>query len=209
MSAKPADDIAPGVYQLRVDALGGDGRVAARLALPFQRAEPGRDLAQGERFTIQPGNSLWRIARRSYGSGTRYALIFAANRDQIADPDLIYPARWSSCLRRIETFALAEHVDQQPQMALAAEQQSDRAGDHGRWRKWSRQRDLAGDRDRLLVGEVPVEPVSRDAAASVRSARRRRCAASMVKGSGPRSPARCRMAPSPRPSTRPVKGTSR
>jgi nucleoid-associated protein YgaU len=92
-SAKPSGDIAAGLYQLRIDALGRDGRVASRLALPFQRAEAAHELAPGDRFTVQPGNSLWRIARRSYGSGMRYAVIFAANRDQIADPNRIYPGQ--------------------------------------------------------------------------------------------------------------------
>ncbi|MEK9827408.1 MAG: LysM peptidoglycan-binding domain-containing protein, partial [Rhodospirillales bacterium] len=37
--------------------------------------------------------SLWRIARRTYGSGFRYTVIFAANRDQVNNPDLIYPGQ--------------------------------------------------------------------------------------------------------------------
>jgi hypothetical protein len=88
-SVKPKDDVASGLYQLRIDQVRKDGKVVARLALPFLRAEP-TELAQGQSFTVQPGNSLWRIARHSYGVGTRFAVIYAANRDQIADPDLIY-----------------------------------------------------------------------------------------------------------------------
>ena len=42
---------------------------------------------------VQPGNSLWRIARRVYGEGVRHTLIFDANQDQIRDPDLIYPGQ--------------------------------------------------------------------------------------------------------------------
>ena len=42
---------------------------------------------------MQPGNSLWRIARRSYGAGLRYTVIYEANRAQIGDPDLIYPGQ--------------------------------------------------------------------------------------------------------------------
>jgi hypothetical protein len=86
---KPREDVASGLYQLRIDQVRNDGKVIARLALPFLRAEP-TEIAQGQSFTVQPGNSLWRIARRSYGVGTRFAVIYAANRDQIADPDLIY-----------------------------------------------------------------------------------------------------------------------
>ncbi len=42
---------------------------------------------------IQPGNNLWRIARRTYGYGIRYTVIYQANREQIRDPDLIYPGQ--------------------------------------------------------------------------------------------------------------------
>ncbi|MCM0019941.1 MAG: LysM peptidoglycan-binding domain-containing protein, partial [Tagaea sp.] len=40
-----------------------------------------------------PGNSLWRISRRIYGEGLRYTTIYAANREQIRDPDLIFPGQ--------------------------------------------------------------------------------------------------------------------
>ena len=42
---------------------------------------------------VQPGNSLWRIARRIYGRGIRYTVIYAANRAQIGDPALIFPGQ--------------------------------------------------------------------------------------------------------------------
>ena len=57
------------------------------------RAAPMAD-APGEPFVIgQPGNSLWRLARRAYGKGIRYTMIFEANKGQIKDPDLIYPGQ--------------------------------------------------------------------------------------------------------------------
>jgi len=43
--------------------------------------------------TVQPGFTLWRIARESYGSGFLYVKVFEANKDQIRDPDLIYPGQ--------------------------------------------------------------------------------------------------------------------
>ena len=43
--------------------------------------------------TVQPGFSLWRIARETYGEGVLYVKVFEANRDQIRDPDLIYPGQ--------------------------------------------------------------------------------------------------------------------
>lgn len=44
-------------------------------------------------ITVQPGASLWRIARERYGQGTLYVQVFNANRDQIKNPDLIYPGQ--------------------------------------------------------------------------------------------------------------------
>ena len=43
--------------------------------------------------TAQPGNTLWAIARESYGEGLLFVRLFEANRDRIRDPDLIYPGQ--------------------------------------------------------------------------------------------------------------------
>jgi hypothetical protein len=86
--------LAPGVYNLQLDQLDAQGNVTAVLALPFERASPESLAAAGDRTVIvQPGNSLWRIARRIYGSGWQYTVIYEANDDQIRDPDLIYPGQ--------------------------------------------------------------------------------------------------------------------
>ncbi len=91
---RPQSPVAPGGYTLRVDQLTGDGRVAQRIEIPFARAEPPRDTGPAsDRVVVQPGNSLWRIARRAYGAGMRYTVIYQANRDMIRDPDLIYPGQ--------------------------------------------------------------------------------------------------------------------
>lgn len=89
---KPVD---PGIYSLRVDQVEQAGRVASRLELPFSRARP-EDVKfgpDGGSVVVQPGNSLWRIARRLYGEGLRYTEIYRANKGQIRDPDLIYPGQ--------------------------------------------------------------------------------------------------------------------
>ena len=89
----PAQPVSSGLHRLRVDRVDGGGAVLARVETFFSRAELPSGLP-GERFVIvQPGNSLWRIARRSYGEGVRYSVIFQANREQIRDPDLIYPGQ--------------------------------------------------------------------------------------------------------------------
>ena len=43
--------------------------------------------------TVSRGDSLWRISHLAYGAGTRYAVIYQANRQQIRNPNLIYPGQ--------------------------------------------------------------------------------------------------------------------
>jgi nucleoid-associated protein YgaU len=43
--------------------------------------------------TVSRGDSLWRISRLTYGAGTRYVAIYKANREQIRNPNLIYPGQ--------------------------------------------------------------------------------------------------------------------
>jgi nucleoid-associated protein YgaU len=43
--------------------------------------------------TVSRGDSLWRLSRDPYGAGTRYAVIYKANREQIRNPNLIYPGQ--------------------------------------------------------------------------------------------------------------------
>ncbi len=89
----PKDDVAVGNYTLRADLLGAGGRVVARVELPFQRAAVTPEVLAGGKIVVQPGHSLWRIARQAYGGGVLYTLIYTANAEQIRDPDLIYPGQ--------------------------------------------------------------------------------------------------------------------
>ncbi|HEY1931696.1 MAG TPA: LysM peptidoglycan-binding domain-containing protein [Acetobacteraceae bacterium] len=89
----PQQPIAPGPHRLRLDQLGPNGTVTARVELPFHREElAGQKLAPGS-VVVQPGNSLWVLAHRTYGAGTRYTVIFQANKAEIRDPNLIYPGQ--------------------------------------------------------------------------------------------------------------------
>jgi hypothetical protein len=82
-------EVAPGMHRLRVDQLSNSGKVTARVELPFSReANP----ITGN-VVVQPGHSLWRLARQAYGSGIRYTVIYEANRDSIRDPNRIYPGQ--------------------------------------------------------------------------------------------------------------------
>lgn len=97
-------DVAPGLHRLRADQLDEGGTVTARFDTPFRREAPEAlaavtpQPAAGQEtvaqvITVQPGNTLWGIARASYGRGILYVHVFEANRDQIRNPDLIYPGQ--------------------------------------------------------------------------------------------------------------------
>ena len=78
-----------GPHTLRADQTKADGRVAYRVEVSFTNAPATAKVS----VTVEPGNSLWRIARRAYGRGSSYTLIYQANKAQIRDPNLIYPGQ--------------------------------------------------------------------------------------------------------------------
>ena len=85
--------LTPGLYQIRVDLVSEDGKVRKRIQVPFEKVKPINMKNERRTVIIKPGNNLWRIAARVYGSGFRYTEIYKANLDQIRDPDLIYPGQ--------------------------------------------------------------------------------------------------------------------
>lgn len=92
-SLTPAQDLPPGLYSLRTDELAKDGsKVVARAEVPFARADLSQALKDGQ-AVVQPGDCLWTIAHATYGHGVQYTAIVVKNRDQIRNPDLIYPGQ--------------------------------------------------------------------------------------------------------------------
>jgi nucleoid-associated protein YgaU len=83
-----------GTYTLRVDQVDAAGKVVSRTETPFRRDAETAGSEPGEAsIVVQPGNSLWTLARIHYGTGVRYTQILDANAKLIADPDLIYPGQ--------------------------------------------------------------------------------------------------------------------
>jgi nucleoid-associated protein YgaU len=101
-----------GIYTLRADQVSDTGRVTSRFETPFLREDPAvlaavappaatpgaaADTAPppviARIVTVQPGYTLWGIAKASYGEGILYVKVFEANRRQIRNPDLIYPGQ--------------------------------------------------------------------------------------------------------------------
>lgn len=78
--AEPAVAVAPA----------GSAEQVAAVPAPAP-AESRTEEVNRSRITVARGDSLWRIAREHYGRGVRYTTIFDANRDQIRNPNLIYP----------------------------------------------------------------------------------------------------------------------
>ncbi|MBC8407230.1 MAG: LysM peptidoglycan-binding domain-containing protein [Rhodobacteraceae bacterium] len=105
------EEIDAGVYILRIDQLDSDGVVTSRTETPFQKEtsdvaikmaalqnnnnkESSPNLGIGlSTVIIQPGYTLWAVAKKTYGLGMQYVRIYHANKDQIRDPDLIYPGQ--------------------------------------------------------------------------------------------------------------------
>jgi len=56
--------------------------------LQVARPEP-----QATFYTVQPGDTLSKIAQRHYGNANQYPRIFEANRPLLKDPDEIYPGQ--------------------------------------------------------------------------------------------------------------------
>ena len=90
---EPEADVEPGSYTLRVDQVDPAGVVLARIETPLVRARPELLMLGDAIVVVQPGNSLWRIARRTLGGGVHFTEIYEANRSQIGDPALIYPGQ--------------------------------------------------------------------------------------------------------------------
>ena len=53
----------------------------------------GAAAAAGTTYTVQPGDTLSKIAKEQLGDGNAYMKIFNANKDQLSDPDKIKPGQ--------------------------------------------------------------------------------------------------------------------
>jgi LysM repeat protein len=44
-------------------------------------------------YTVESGDTLWKISKEHYGEGGKYMLLFEANKPMLQDPDKIYPGQ--------------------------------------------------------------------------------------------------------------------
>lgn len=75
----------------RVTLVGGPETTTP--APPQPRQAPRRTAQGGGAYTVQSGDTLWRISERLYGDGRFAQALFDANRDILRTPDLIQPGQ--------------------------------------------------------------------------------------------------------------------
>jgi len=108
----------PGAYEVRADQINpATAAVVARAEAPFEfpaapQAAPATVVASADdkaaasagspadvvidsiqTHHVERGHTLWGISQKYYGDGSRYRIIFAANTNQIRNPNLIYPGQ--------------------------------------------------------------------------------------------------------------------
>jgi nucleoid-associated protein YgaU len=55
---------------------------------------PGVEVINGPRtYTVQSGDTLWKISQEMYGNGSKYMKIFEANTGLLKNPDQIFPGQ--------------------------------------------------------------------------------------------------------------------
>jgi nucleoid-associated protein YgaU len=65
----------------------------AEAAAEKDAPDPGESATATDSYTVQSGDTLWKIATQFYGDGTKYVKIFEANKNILKDPDHIYPGQ--------------------------------------------------------------------------------------------------------------------
>lgn len=55
--------------------------------------ETTKDTSKNQSYKVVKGDCLWNIAKKFYGDGSEYIVIYNANKDKIKNPNLIYPGQ--------------------------------------------------------------------------------------------------------------------
>jgi LysM repeat protein len=91
-TAPPAASAADAPASLAADATSTAAPVPAGDSAVNTQTTPAKP-AEPVTVTVQPGYTLWYIAKQNFGQGVLYVQVFEANRDKIRNPDLIYPGQ--------------------------------------------------------------------------------------------------------------------
>lgn len=82
-----------GKFDLKIDLINNKKITSIVTPIFLEKIEIIKDNLEKSSFVVQPGNSLWRIARKTMGGGLFYTEIYKANMNLIRDPNLIYPGQ--------------------------------------------------------------------------------------------------------------------
>ena len=82
-----------GLHDLLVVLKSDKDEILDKITLPFMRVEMPYNDVPDNFILIKPGDMLWTIAYRLYGDPFKYIQIFEENKDQITNPDLIFPGQ--------------------------------------------------------------------------------------------------------------------
>lgn len=66
------------------------GAPAGRITIVTAPAEPEQPAAESGTYTVAAGDCLWSIAQKAYGTGTKWGVIYEANKATVKDPGMIY-----------------------------------------------------------------------------------------------------------------------
>ncbi|TFH43939.1 MAG: hypothetical protein E4H01_11375 [Lysobacterales bacterium] len=81
----------PGQRIIAVEQVDASGNLVARTEVPLGHTVSAAPALPPGSITVEPGDNLWRIARRAYGQGVLHTVIYGFNAEQIKDPDKIRP----------------------------------------------------------------------------------------------------------------------
>ena len=68
----------------------GSGRITILRGGEVTGKDNETEVPAAEEYIVQPGDSLWKIAKTHYGNGRYWEALYEANADRIADPDLVF-----------------------------------------------------------------------------------------------------------------------
>lgn len=64
-----------------------------KIVIQSVRAVENPPKSANQTYTVVRGDCLWNIAKKFYGNGSKYTVIYNANKDKIKNPNLIYPGQ--------------------------------------------------------------------------------------------------------------------
>ncbi len=89
----PAQPAAPAAQPQTQVAAARTTTVAAATTAAVTTSAPAAPVADSTYVMVEKGDTLWKIAAKAYGDGSKYQRIFEANRPMLTHPDKIYPGQ--------------------------------------------------------------------------------------------------------------------